>query len=80
MAILRMTKRSRNGPLSRQYHEVPRGWIAGRAALCGARPNIGSVGTRGISGAKGWGENAGKRVTCTACLAVMGRLPRSEAA
>ncbi len=68
--VLRMTKRSRNGPRSRKYHLVPNAdGIAGRSALCGARPNIGSVGPAGISGAKGWGRVPGKAVTCTRCLA-----------
>lgn len=70
--ILRMTQRSRNGPWSRQYHVVPSRGIYGREALCGARPNIGTVGPSGLlSGAKGWGIVVGERVTCTRCLAAL---------
>lgn len=73
---LRMTKRSRNGPRCRQYHAVPPAGIYGRAAACGARPNIGTVSPSGkLSGAKGWGERAGEAVTCKRCLAVLRSRP-----
>ena len=71
--ILRMTQRSRNGARSRKYHVVPRDGIAGRTALCGARPNIGTVSPSGrLSGPKGWGERPGKAVTCARCAALSG--------
>lgn len=72
--ILRMTKRSRNGPRSRKYHAVPPAGYAGRTALCGARPNIGAVSPAGkITGAKGWGARSGKAVTCPRCVAALRR-------
>jgi hypothetical protein len=72
-AILRMTKRSRNGPRCRKYHAVSQSRGAARRAICGTRPNIGSLGPKGIHGAKGWGSVTGKTVSCIRCLAMLAK-------
>jgi hypothetical protein len=72
---LRMTKRSRNGARSRKYHAVPDGLSAARTAICGARPNIGLRVGGQLIGKQGWGEAAGRALTCAACIATLGARP-----